>query len=206
MTMGLPDDDSSNKENDASSSSSSSSRSIPVLLVTDNVFEVSPASTQDCWLGAEVHVVTNNSKIARRCSYEEMVHEEQETSEAKPSGQVWHRCVLRITQWALTLQEVFEERGGQRSLNNKCLCHKAKFIGQKLSNLAAKMASEDSDNLDEEEDDLVQIVDEVQSTLRAGVSIQVSFLKARWRKSCECSGKQFHVVFVADLKTEGNCD
>ena len=76
----------------------------------------------------------------------------------------------------MILQEIFEEReiNNTNPLNNKCLCLKASSIGQKIGRLEYVMSAIlDDSNEDTSEDDLILIVDEVQSALRAGVSIQV---------------------------------
>ena len=114
-----------------------------------------------CWLGAEVQV---ENKIARRCSYEEMVHDEPQIN-----SDTWYQAVLRVTQWAITLQDIVDE---QRPKISKCLCHKASNIGQKLNHLLGLLCQTTGN---EDEIDLIQMVDDVQSALRAGVSIQVRF-------------------------------
>ena len=55
-----------------------------------------------------------------RCSYEEMVHEDTEEvpvptgngygDQSHASDDIWYQAVLRMTQWAITLQEVHDER------------------------------------------------------------------------------------------------
>jgi len=146
----------------------------PVLFVDDHV---SPGM---CWLGAEVQV---ENKIARRCSYEEMVHEDTEdvlvpTSSDRShhgSDDIWYQAVLRMTQWALTLQEVYDERSRSNIINSKkCLCHKASAIGQKLAHLTNVLLHQDASDSQPDQFDLMKTVDDVQSALRAGVSIQIS--------------------------------
>jgi len=160
----------------------------PVLFVDDHV---SPGM---CWLGAEVQV---ENKIARRCSYEEMVHEDTEEvpvptgngygDQSHASDDIWYQAVLRMTQWAITLQEVHDERSrGSIISSKKCLCHKASAIGQKLTHLATLLLNQlqqedassgnktDSAQQLHQDFDLMKIVDDVQSALRAGVSIQIS--------------------------------
>jgi len=160
----------------------------PVLFVDDHV---SPGM---CWLGAEVQV---ENKIARRCSYEEMVHEDTEEvpvptgngygDQSHASDDIWYQAVLRMTQWAITLQEVHDERSrGSIISSKKCLCHKASAIGQKLTHLATLLLNQlqqedassgnnsDSTQQLHQDFDLMKIVDDVQSALRAGVSIQIS--------------------------------
>jgi len=116
----------------------------PVLFVDDHV---SPGM---CWLGAEVQV---ENKIARRCSYEEMVHEDTEDVPVPSSldqshhgsDDIWYQAVLRMTQWALTLQEVYDERSRSNIINSKkCLCHKASAIGQKLAHLTNVLLHQDA--------------------------------------------------------------
>merc|ERR1711874_609032 len=146
----------------------------PVLFVDDHV---SPGM---CWLGAEVQV---ENKIARRCSYEEMVHEDTEDVLVPTSGDrshpgsddIWYQAVLRMTQWALTLQEVHDERSRSNIISSKkCLCHKASAIGQKLAHLTNVMLHQDASDSQQDQFDLMKTVDDVQSALRAGVSIQIS--------------------------------
>lgn len=146
-----------------------------ILFVDD---PVSPGISS--WLGAEVQV---ENKIARRCSYEEMVHEDYQDIPLPPacgSGQVldhWYASVTRVTQWAITLQEVADERKNLANLSSKCLCHKAAAIVQKLQNLMQFLICEENsaeDNSSTAQDDLSLCVDDVQSALRAGVSIQIS--------------------------------
>lgn len=146
----------------------------PVLFVDDHV---SPGM---CWLGAEVQV---ENKIARRCSYEEMVHEDTEevpvpTSSDQShhgSDDIWYQAVLRMTQWALTLQEVYDERSRSNIISSKkCLCHKASAIGQKLTHLTNVLLHQDTSDSQPDQFDLMKTVDDVQSALRAGVSIQIS--------------------------------
>ena len=144
-----------------------------ILFVDD---PVSPGISS--WLGAEVQV---ENKIARRCSYEEMVHEEYEDIPLPPacgSEQVldhWYASVTRVTQWAITLQEVADERKNSPNLSSKCLCHKAAAIVQKLQNLMQFLICpiEEHHSSATAQDDLIFCVDDVQSALRAGVSIQV---------------------------------
>ena len=88
-----------------------------ILFVDD---PVSPGISS--WLGAEVQV---ENKIARRCSYEEMVHEDTEEvpvptgngygDQSHASDDIWYQAVLRMTQWAITLQEVHDERSRGKS-------------------------------------------------------------------------------------------
>lgn len=151
------------------------------VLFVDNI---SPGISG--WLGAEVQV---ENKIARRCSYEEMVHEEASTiclenevpllnAQDTPEDK-FYQVVLRVTQWAITLQDVQQERAQLPNINNKCLCNKASSIGQKLANLTNLLAKsidavrDNSDDSEEYLNILVPTLDEVQSALRAGVSIQV---------------------------------
>lgn len=149
---------------------------------------VSPGIS-DCWLGAEVQVENISS---RRCSYEEMVHEETKNllngggnenfessePESNPGPSAWQAAVLKVTQWAITLQEIKDERRGMPNINSKCLCHKASGIGQKLEHLTKVMINclENNENEDFQQQndfDLIKLVNDVQSALRAGVSIQV---------------------------------
>ena len=110
--------------------------------------------------------------------------------------------VFFIFQWAITLQEVHDERSrGSIISSKKCLCHKASAIGQKLTHLATLLlnqlqqedASSGNDSTQQlhQDFDLMKIVDDVQSALRAGVSIQVRnfdgfFFTMAWQfdKSC----------------------
>jgi len=143
-----------------------------ILFVDD---PVSPGISS--WLGAEVQV---ENEIARRCSYEEMVHEDYQDIPLPPacgSGQVldhWYASVTRVTQWAITLQEVADERKNLANLSSKCLCHKAAAIVQKLQNLMQFLICENTNEDNSAQDDLILCVDDVQSALRAGVSIQIS--------------------------------
>lgn len=154
-----------------------------ILFVDD---PVSPGISS--WLGAEVQV---ENKIARRCSYEEMVHEDYQDIPLPPacgSGQVldhWYASVTRVTQWAITLQEVADERKNLANLSSKCLCHKAAAIVQKLQNLMQFLICENTNEDNSAQDDLILCVDDVQSALRAGVSIQVRLLKLgkKWTKN-----------------------
>merc|ERR1712242_139498 len=106
----------------------------------------------------------------------------------------WYHAVTRITQWAIILQEVYEERvssstgsglptTGSFIATSKCLCHKASTIGQKLAHLENLMLQlivqeqhqqqhqhATTTEASEELNDIVQTVDDVQSALRAGVS------------------------------------
>ena len=145
-----------------------------VLFVDD---PVSPGISS--WLGAEVSV---ENKISRRCSYEEMVHEEFEVELQSPgssanldANEIWYNAVTRVTQWAITLQEVADERQNlTANINSKCLCHKAAAIVQKLQNLTQLLIGDDHNSAPNAvQDDLILCVDDVQSALRAGVSIQV---------------------------------
>ena len=123
-----------------------------------------------------------------------MVHEDTEEvpvptgngygDQSHASDDIWYQAVLRMTQWAITLQEVHDERSrGSIISSKKCLCHKASAIGQKLTHLATLLlnqlqqedASSGNDSTQQlhQDFDLMKIVDDVQSALRAGVSIQV---------------------------------
>lgn len=166
----------------------------PRILLVD---QISPGISQSDWqLGAEVQV---ENKIARRCSYEEMVHEDPDdhdlvmmtsadltsmTSNPPSPEELWRQSALKITQWAITLQEIFNDREEQNNvpsfLNNKCLCHKASNIVRRLIRLEKAMTTmmiyengkinDDTSN----NDDHTAILEEVQSALRAGISIQIS--------------------------------
>ena len=161
-------------------------------------------------LGAEIQV---ENKIARRCSYEEMVHEEQNNSEfgltdlnnsyltsddlnhksllttsmenlaSLSNEDLTKQCLLKSTQWAMILQEIFDERELSASvpilMNQKCLCQKASSICQRLYRLenALQNCLIEVDDDPPSNEDLIQILEEAQSALRAGVSIQVLFLR-----------------------------
>ena len=168
----------------------------PRILLVD---QISPGiSSCSDWqqLGAEVQV---ENKIARRCSYEEMVHEDPDdhdldmmtssgdlamSSSHPPSPEeLWKQSALKITQWAITLQEIFNEReqNVQASfLNNKCLCHKATNIVRRLIRLENAMIYNNEGKINDDDDETTSnyndhsaILEEVQSALRAGISIQV---------------------------------
>merc|ERR1719220_2375215 len=80
-----------------------------------------------------------------------------------------------MTQWALTLQEVYDERSRSNIISSKkCLCHKASAIGQKLTHLTNVLLHQDTSDSQPDQFDLMKTVDDVQSALRAGVSIQIS--------------------------------
>jgi len=169
----------------------------PRILLVD---QISPGiSSCSDWqqLGAEVQV---ENKIARRCSYEEMVHEDPDdhdldmmtssgdlamSSSHSPSPEeLWKQSALKITQWAITLQEIFNEReqNVQASfLNNKCLCHKATNIVRRLIRLENAMIYNNEGKINDDDDETTSnyndhsaILEEVQSALRAGISIQIS--------------------------------
>ena len=187
------------RENDAKSSPLNTtatttifSTNDPVLFTNEHPVVFSPGISE-CWLGAEVQVENISS---RRCSYEEMVHENEndlgrESNPGPPDSEdVWYQAVLRITQWAITLQEIKDEpkTTGLPGISNKCLCHKASGIGQKLNhltkvmlNIVEKKNNEDTNEEicddDEPDYDLMQLVNDVQSALRAGVSIQVRYFQ-----------------------------
>lgn len=140
--------------------------------------------------------VTCSQRLSRRCSYEEVVHddqfeEDQQQQLVNDTLQMseWYQCVLRVTQWALTLQEVYEERHLQQqsamescdqslSLSGqqyKCLCGKARSLGKKLANLAQRLSSATQDDGQPRQmGEMTRLVDDVQAALRAGVTIQVS--------------------------------
>ena len=111
-----------------------------------------------------------------------MVHEDTEevlvptSSDQSQHGSddIWYQAVLRMTQWALTLQEVYDERSRSNIISSKkCLCHKASAIGQKLTHLTNVLLHQDTSDSQPDQFDLMKTVDDVQSALRAGVSIQV---------------------------------
>lgn len=180
LIMGHPEH-SNETVSSSSAHAATAASSDPVLFVDD---QFSPGIS---WLGAEVQV---ENKISRRCSYEEMVHEDHEEvlmpelsdkciGDADDQQQgIWYQAVLRVTQWAITLQEINDERltMGHHPVTHKCLCHKASNIGQKLNHLTSFMLqlSEARDDDTDGSIDLIQVVDDVQSALRAGVSIQIS--------------------------------
>ena len=114
-----------------------------------------------------------------------MVHEDTEevpvpnSSDQSHHGSddIWYQAVLRMTQWALTLQEVYDERSRSNIISSKkCLCHKASAIGQKLTHLTNVLLHQDTSDSQPDQFDLMKTVDDVQSALRAGVSIQVRLL------------------------------
>ena len=112
-----------------------------------------------------------NPSLLRRCSYEEVVHVENETDDEvnemslpptsqrtriqtkagdegnsdKPDSTEDHlnamrRCLIRLTQWALTLQEVYEDRETSGLLQPEhfnCNCVRALDINNHLSQLEA---------------------------------------------------------------------
>ncbi len=165
--------------------------SSPVLLVTTAAAtqgenDVFVEGQQIAAIGAEVHIpidgsTTSRQKLSRRCSYEEMVHEDNADQghdlqdENGDSVDEQHESLIKITQWALILQEVIHERSALAvPSSSKCLCPKAKAITQKLSVLAAQLDQEDQSGIDNETHSGIRItLDEVQSLLRAGVTIQV---------------------------------
>ena len=106
------------------------------------------------------------------------------TSNPPSPEELWRQSALKITQWAITLQEIFNDREEQNNvpsfLNNKCLCHKASNIVRRLirlekAMLATMMIYENGKINDDtsNNDDHTAILEEVQSALRAGISIQV---------------------------------
>ena len=60
----------------------------PLLFVDSH----SPGMSDCCWVGAEVQV---ENKIARRCSYEEMVHEEVLLPEMSSNDFQSDKCTVR---------------------------------------------------------------------------------------------------------------
>ena len=107
---------------------------------------------------------------------------------------MWKQSALKITQWAITLQEIFNERQqnvpSSNFLNSKCLCHKATNIVRRLIRLENAMTNPtmiyegkiNDDDTTSNYDDHTAILEEVQSALRAGISIQVISRKKKFIK------------------------
>lgn len=119
--------------------------------------------------------------LTRRCSYEEVVHPEMSKNSFQnlsPSD-----CLLRATQWIVTLKEVYEDRrtmgllGVDRS--GKCVCQKAQSISNHLKKLEKcfVLVINNNDCKQSEEQLMTQLWDVlniVQEMLRMDVSIQIS--------------------------------
>jgi hypothetical protein len=126
--------------------------------------------------------------LSRRCSYEEVVHADME-QDAEPATE--HRpfenmsvqlCLQTATQWAVTLRDVADDRGGMGLLaaarcdagSRNCVCKKASVIVQQLEALEKCFvgALEEDAGLQELQR-LWEALAGLQELLRMNVSIQV---------------------------------
>ena len=156
---------------------------------------------------------SQNQSYSHRCSYEEMVHVDTDVDEEELDSQAkfekdssfetktnddstsldaidsLRKSLVRLTQWALTLQEVYEERETIGLLHPEgfnCNCKRALNINDSLSELESEFLHviEQIDNFQLKIYDtkttpislqqLKKKQSEVQNTLRTHVSIQVS--------------------------------
>ena len=159
------------------------------------------------------HSNNQNQSYSHRCSYEEMVHVDTDVDEEELDSQAnfeadssfesktnngstnldainsLRKSLVRLTQWALTLQEVYEERETIGLLHPEgfnCNCKRALNINESLSELESEFlhAIEHIDHSQLKNDDtktaptslqqLKKKQSEVQNILRTHVSIQVS--------------------------------
>ena len=148
-------------------------------------------------IGAEVVVVpvdadlslqetTTYVELSRRCSYEEVVHEDDQDivdlSNSSPSGTLdnvlLHNCLMTLTQWALTLQDVYEDRVKSGTLNlrvQKCACYLTKEVHHHLDSLKESLHNFlKSENSKKSSRDLKEKQEKALSSLRSHVTIQVS--------------------------------
>ena len=163
----------------------------------------------DSDLGAELEVETSSStsnnvqQLNRRCSYEEVVHQDDEdermeqdqqgslaeSAVSSGSNNSEHSLVL-LTQWALILQEITDdndkdkdehpERNVQKSRSYSCcLCKKfdalkSEFV--RLESLFHEVVDlhQEAEEHEELTTELARCVKMVGDSLRSGISIQVS--------------------------------
>ncbi len=141
---------------------------------------------------------------SRRVSYEEVVHSESDSNEdhrrkvgEEATTTTLAKCLEMLTQWALTLQEVYEDRQataaaaakssrdvkGRSRLTAKCLCAKAASLSDDLRRLetvyysvikAHDDSEGDDDVVDSDEAKLLVEARSMQHRLRAEISIRIS--------------------------------
>ncbi len=130
------------------------------------------------------------SALSRRCSYEEVVHHDDMEREEPGAGcpeqrfenMTLDQCLQTVTQWAVTLRDVLEDRGGTGLLrvtnpgvgSTNCVCRKAQMIVEQLERLEKSFAKvlESSDAVGFEK--LWSALSQMKETLRMNVSIQAS--------------------------------
>ena len=131
--------------------------------------------------------------LSRRCSYEEVVHTEccQQKLDDKNifENMSLKQCLQAVTQWALTLREVLEDRSRtglmDQDHSTKCVCRKAKGILDQLHKIEACFVTvleqcetkclDQCDRFVKPRDleNVWFLLNQMQETLRMNVSIQV---------------------------------
>ena len=147
--------------------------------------------------------------IFRRCSYEEIVHAEEENSDdilipAMPSStnpknlncltdvsmqqfdlcdhlNNIRRCLVRLTQWALTLQEVYEDRetsGLLKPEHLKCVCARAIEINDHLSQLEGAYidAIDEQDNCMGDTEDTQNLAESLEIVVQKQLETPLKFI------------------------------
>ena len=132
--------------------------------------------------------------FSRHISYEEVVHTEMDPTEDEKAqrektnsfeNMSFEQCLLCLTQWVLTLQDVFEDRNrmGLLTLNKtnrsaNCSCRKSLAIVQQLLKVdkGFALAFSDRDQHVINMPNLRSTLSEFQETLRMNVSIQVRLI------------------------------
>ena len=159
------------------------------LCRNDVVPQTTPSS-------ALLEVPSAKTELYRRCSYEEIIHTEEEAplgadedvamldvdggfDQASPPSR---KCLVMLTQWALTLQEVYEDRENStlKPESTKCLCHRADRMAEEMKALETCFIGviEAADRLGHragvKQQDLSESMAKMRETLRSHVSISIS--------------------------------
>ena len=141
----------------------------PITATASHLFEWHLDETD---IGAEVVLCGSDMspKLSRRCSYEEVVHPDNDCSVHLDSMKL---CLLKLTHWALALQNVYEDQRQEvGKACSKCVCAKVENVQEHLTLLQLTFKEVLSKNLNLL--DLAVSMQKVQSILRSHVTIQVS--------------------------------
>ena len=123
--------------------------------------------------------------LLERCLYEEMIHDDEEDDVLLQGGEdspSLERCLVALTQWALMLQEVQEDREeGGLDPAVKCQCERARSLldglremEKRYMDVIAYLDGRGSEDVDAAVGSLQDLVAKMQERLRLHVSISVS--------------------------------
>ncbi|CAB4065724.1 unnamed protein product [Lepeophtheirus salmonis] len=118
------------------------------------------------------------------CSYEEIVHRDDEMISTTGESIDENKILFILTQWTLTLQEVYQERieneNGFKSLpGTKCVCSRTSSISKELQRLQNRLSEKRYDiSINKQQISLYSTeekeLNRIQTLIKAHVSIQIS--------------------------------